>query len=132
MKRHSWPKALTLLAIAVATSGAACSLILDKSKDQCAADGDCAKFGAGFSCKAGLCKSGLLPDGAFPTDGAFLPDGALADGGCVPKSPKTSPDEFLNEKCTDSKCIPFDNCARLGLCDGGPLPTLIDPPDGGV
>ena len=131
MKRHSWPKALTLVAIAVATSLAACSLILDKSKDQCAADGDCAKFGAGFSCKAGLCGKGLSD--ADPTDGTTrLPDGALIDGGCLPKFPKTSPDEFLNEKCTDSKCIPFDNCARLGFCDGGPLPTLVDPPDGGV
>jgi hypothetical protein len=126
--KSNWTRLVTLVAIVLAPTGVACSLILDKNKDQCTQNGDCARFGAGYSCNAGLCatRSGVLPDGA--TD----PDGAAPDGGCIPKTPKSSTEEFLNEPCTGSTCIPFDNCARLGLCDGGRLPALVDPPDGGV
>ena len=134
MKSNSnWPRLLTLGAIVLATTGAACSLILDKNKDQCTQNGDCARFGAGYTCNAGLCatRPGVLADGAVEPDGA-VPDGGGEDAGCTPKTPKTTNEDFLNETCTDSKCIPFDNCARLGLCDGGPLPALVDPPEGGV
>lgn len=114
------------------TSVVACSLILDKNKDQCATNGDCAKFGPAFTCNAGVCATTTTAlDGSTLPDGA-LPDGALPDGGCVPKVPKTSREDFLNETCTDSTCIPFDNCARLGLCGDAALPALVDPPDGGV
>lgn len=29
--------------------------------------------------------------------------------------------------CPDNLCLPFDNCTRLGLCDGAPLPALVAP-----
>lgn len=110
---------------------AACSLILDTKKDQCTVDGDCAKFGSTSKCVSGVCSqsSTTLPDGAPSSDAGT--DGSLPDGACIPKEPKTSREDFLNEKCTDSKCIPFDDCARVGLCDGG-LPPLVDPPEGGT
>jgi hypothetical protein len=30
--------------------------------------------------------------------------------------------------CTDSQYVVIDNCARIGLCDGGSLPALVSPP----
>jgi hypothetical protein len=132
MKNTAWPRLLVLAAALASTSVVACSLILDKNKDQCATNGDCAKFGAGFTCNAGVCsKPTTGTDSSVDPDGA-LPDGALPDGGCVPKVPKSSREDFLNEACTDSTCVPFDNCARLGLCGDATLPALVDPPDGGV
>lgn len=108
---------------------AACSLILDTKKDQCTVDGDCAKFGGTSKCVSGVCsQSSSLTDGSIPD---ATTDGSLPDGACVPKEPKSSREDFLNETCTDSKCIPFDDCARVGLCDGG-LPPLVDPPEGGT
>ncbi len=99
----------------------ACTFISRTDVDQCARDSDCARFGARFACTSGVCVSG----------GATL-DGRAPDGGCLPKEPKTSDPEFLNEKCTNATCIPFDNCARLGVCDDAALPELLAPPDGGV
>lgn len=101
---------------------AACSVLLDKSKDQCTTSGECARFGAAFQCVQNVCVAGASDGG--PTGG---------DGGsdaCVP-SPKTKNSDFYNEKCTNSSCIPFDNCSKVGICDGG-LPALVTPPDGGV
>jgi hypothetical protein len=123
MKSSSTRRRLfTLLAVVLGGMGAACSVLLDKNKDQCSQSSDCARFGEGYSCAGGLC-----------TPRTSSLDGAtFEDGGCAPKIPKTTSSDFLNETCTDSKCIPFDNCERLGLCDAGPLPALIDPPDGGV
>jgi hypothetical protein len=131
-KTTFWPRLLLVTTLVSATSLVACSLILDKEKDQCASNGDCAKFGSGYTCNAGVCqKPTASTDGAVDPDGAVNPDGG--DAGCTPKVPKVSREEFLNETCTDSKCIPFDNCARLGVCEGdAALPALVDPPDGGV
>lgn len=112
---------------------AACSLILDTKKDQCTVDGDCAKFGSTSKCVSGVCSntSNTLPDGATPPNDSGTDGSVLPDGGCLPKEPKSSREDFLNETCTDSKCIPFDDCARVGLCDGG-RPPLVDPPEGGA
>lgn len=115
----------------------ACSLLLDGNKDQCSGNGDCATFGAGYTCSAGLCKA--PGDGSSSGNGSSGgssgndPDASSSSGdaGCVP-TPKTRNADFYNEKCTNSSCVPFDNCARIGLCDGGALPALISPPDGGV
>jgi hypothetical protein len=43
----------------------------------------------------------------------------------------TQPQDFLNQ-CGLAECLSFDNCARLGLCDGGALPPLTTPGDGGA
>jgi len=103
------------LLVALAALLTACSLLLDKSKDQCTTSDECAQYGAGLQCIQGVCAAAA----------------AGAAGTCAPQTPKLNNTDFLNEKCTDSKCIPFDNCARLGVCDGN-LPALVTPPDGGV
>ena len=113
------------LAAAFAALVPGCSILLDKSKDQCSADGDCARFGASYTCVNAVCVLG-----SATTDGGPSADGSAAGDACTP-SPKVTNVDFYNEKCTNSSCVPFDNCARLGLCDGG-LPALVAPPEGGV
>jgi hypothetical protein len=44
--------------------------------------------------------------------------------GCVSGTPSTDAD-FFNQ-CTNSQFMRFDNCARLGLCNGE-IPPLLDP-----
>ena len=99
-----------LVAITVVVfSWAGCSVIVEGETNQCASDADCAEFGTHPFCIDGICvESGLGPPGCFY--------GAAQ-----------TTDEFQNQ-CTDSPCIPFDNCARLGLCGNAELPPLIDPP----
>lgn len=131
MNTHFPRKALVAAAVVLGLGGAACSLILDSEKDQCATTADCDKLGVGLACVTGVCVASA--DSGLPGQDGALPDGASPDGGCTPKEPKVSSEDFLNETCTDSKCIPFDNCTRLGLCGGdASLPALMDPPDGGV
>ena len=112
---------------AVALLLAACSLIVDKEANQCASNADCT---SGAACVDGVCVGGA----ANAEAGAdALVEGAVEGGGdadCIPKVP-VSQEDFLNEKCTTATCIDFDNCARLGICDGGALPALVDPPEGG-
>ncbi len=122
----------------------ACTFISRTDVDQCTSNTDCARFGAGFACTGGVCVSGDGGCARFGAgfactggvcvsgDGGGALDGRAPDGGCLPKEPKTSDPDFLNEKCTNATCIPFDNCARLGICDDAGLPELIAPPDGGV
>ena len=98
-----------LLLVGIALSWAGCSVIVEGETNQCVSDADCAAFGTHPFCIEGICvESGLGPPGCFY--------GAAQTN-----------DEFQNQ-CTDSQCIPFDNCARLGLCGGAELPPLIDPP----
>ena len=116
---------------------AACSVLLNTSADQCSTNADCAKLSATAVCQSGVCVDnatsggdGGAQDGAAPSDGSVTDGATVTDAGCTPKVP-VSQSDFLNEKCTNATCIPFDNCARLGLCDGGSLPALIVP-DGGL
>src|SRR5690242_20235602 len=72
-----------------------------------------------------------LPDTASPPpDAAEGGDAAAAlkPPGCFQGKPTTNL-ELLNA-CTTADYVPFDNCARLGICDGGALPALR--PEGGV
>lgn len=90
--------------------GGACSVLLDRSEQQCSVDTDCVKFGGRPHCQAGVCvASSLGPDGCF-------------------FGTPTTNDDFLNQ-CSTSKCETFDNCARLGLCASGaqPPPALAPP-----
>jgi hypothetical protein len=93
----------------------ACTVLLDRSQTQCATNTDCAKYRAGAVCVSGFC--------AIAADA-----GTLGPPGCFSGVPATDED-YLNQ-CTASKCLPFDNCARLGLCDGG-VPALVPPPPPG-
>lgn len=120
-----------LLLVAVA----ACSLIVDPKAEQCSGPGDCAKF-SGTVCAQGFCvsSSALVDGGGEPNNpdaDASGSDGeaGAVDAGCVPQT--STPDELANDTCTNADCVPFDNCARLGVCDGG-LPALVVPPAGGV
>jgi hypothetical protein len=125
-----------LLASALAVALAACTLLLDRSSTQCATNGDCAHFNANAVCVAGFCQlSSALSDagvdahseggeaGEGPGDGGS--DAPLCPPGCFSGTPTTDV-EFFNA-CTNSSCVVFDNCKRLGLCDGA-APALIAPP----
>ncbi len=113
---------------------AACSLIVDTKADQCTTDADCKSLlnQPAAVCQSGVCLASAV-DGAG-SDATSSNDGPGEEGSggdaCVPKIPTTQ-DDFLNETCTSAECIPFDNCARLAICDGGALPALVAPPDGG-
>lgn len=91
--------------------GSSCSFLVDANRVQCTQDKDCWTFGATFPvCRNAVCvSSGLGPEG------------------CTLAGNSATNDELANS-CSQSTCIPFDNCARLGLCNGEALPALIDPP----
>jgi hypothetical protein len=99
----------TMMTLALFGAVTGCSFIIDAKNDQCQRDADCAHFGGYPSCQAGVCVfSGLGPEG------------------CVIDPPKTQND-YLNA-CSTSKCVPFDNCERLGICSAStPLPATQDP-----
>ena len=126
---HPLPRLRTRLLLGgIALLMTACSLLVNTDKDQCSADADCASSGA--VCRQGVCVlASSVPDGGGDAlaDGATGPD---PDAGCAPKVPASDLD-FLNETCTTAQCIDFDNCARVGLCDGS-LPPLVTPPAGGI
>lgn len=109
----TWRRAIgrTALILGAIGFGGGCSLLVEKDKTQCVEDKDCLRFDAGSLalCQQGVCiASGLGPPG------------------CVNRAPTTE-DDLLN-RCTTGKCLPFDNCARLGLCNGAVLPAIKDPP----
>ena len=116
---HSQPRtrrgvaAITVAALAFTT--AACSVLLDRTVDQCKTDGDCASFGGHPYCRSGVCvASNLGPEGCF-------------------YGAPSSPVEFANQ-CSTAQCQPFDNCARLGLCGpdaAPPVPVAPPVPDAG-
>jgi hypothetical protein len=100
--------ALCFLGLALTMSG--CSVILDKSAIQCRVDDDCAGISAGSICSSvGVCV-----------------DSGLGPKGCFGKEPKV--DAELINACSASECVPFDNCARLNLCNGAALPPLVVKP----
>lgn len=95
-----------LLSLGLLASG--CSLIVEKRTAQCATDADCRMFAAQPFCIEGVCvESGLGPVG------------------CFYGTPKTDLEHF--NACTTG-CLDFDNCARLGLCNGEALPALLPRP----
>jgi hypothetical protein len=106
--RRRTVEAVGLMALLAA---GACTLLVDRNSSQCQTDGDCAKFGNHPYCQSGVCvESGLQP------------------AHCFYGTPQT-PQDFENQ-CSLAECLSFDNCARLGICDGG-SPDLLSPDDGG-
>ena len=92
----------------------ACSLMFDRGIKQCAVDSDCAPLETGDTAHA-VCSQNVC------VDSGLGPKGCLAD-------PPTATIEYLNA-CTAAQNMPFDNCARLGLCGSGtPLPDSVAPP----
>lgn len=114
MKMHTlWM--LTAVGSSTFAMLSACSLVTDTNATQCSQDSDCSKFAqnaGGAVCKDKLC--------------------VVVDGfkGCYPDTPTTN-DQLMNA-CNGGPspaiCIPFDNCATLGLCDGSKPSAPIDPP----
>lgn len=90
----------TILWVSCAVLGAAtagCSFVLDSGTQQCHVDSDCDHFDNHPFCQEGVC----VPSGLGPK-------------GCVIGTPQSQTD-YLNA-CSTSKCEPFDNCGRLGMC----------------
>ncbi|HEX8793141.1 MAG TPA: hypothetical protein VF765_19490 [Polyangiaceae bacterium] len=107
-RRTRW--AATMAVATLVTTGA-CTVLLDHDATQCQSDSDCAKFGEHPYCQQGVCvSSGLGP------------------AGCFYGTPQQSSD-FLNQ-CSTAACLPFDNCQRLGLCNGqsNMSSPLVPPP----
>jgi hypothetical protein len=98
------------LAVALLPSVSACSLIVNRHDRQCHTDADCSKFDTGAVAQA-VCQNNVCVDSG------------LGPKGCFSGTPTTTA-EFLNA-CTAAQCKPFDNCARLGLCETDA--TLPDP-----
>lgn len=141
---HAKRRFFFFLTSALLTATAACTLLLDRDNVQCSSNGDCAKFAATAMCVQSVC---VMPDGAVVDSGqdatpladVSQPDvadtGAVDSGpdahfgapGCFEGTPTTN-EQFLNA-CSHADCVPFDNCARLGVCDGA-LPG-VSPPDAG-
>jgi len=94
---------------ALVVGAGGCSLLLDRSTTQCKTDDDCTRFGGHPLCQEGVCvASGLGPEG------------------CFEGTPMTQ-SQFLNA-CSTAQNVPFDNCARLGMCDPmASWPATVDP-----
>jgi hypothetical protein len=105
-----------------------CTLIVDDSKVQCRSDDDCRQGPPGY----GTCaREGVCVQSAGPG-----PNASEGPPNCVRDTPGNDLD-FLN-RCTRSQYLRFDNCERLGLCDGSPVapidppPPTTTPPDTGI
>lgn len=102
-------------AVSIAVLSAACTVLVDHSATQCRSDTDCEKFGGHPYCQSGVCvASGLGPSSCF-------------------YGTPEQPNDFLNQ-CGTAQCQSFDNCSRIGLCDGAMNMDagLVFPPDAGV
>lgn len=97
-----------------------CSLLVERRDTQCDRDDDCKVF---QNARCDLDQHICIPraDGGPDADGG-------GDGACIPLGPNATSVEILNNPCTDSKCVPFDDhrLKHLGA-DGGLLPI----PDAG-
>lgn len=128
----------TLVLGAIALAIGACNFIVESATDQCTTDADCGKFNNGSVCRQGVCV--LAADGSSSSSssgqggaggnggmGGAGGTGGTGGGGptCFTGTPTTDV-EFFNQ-CTNATCVEFDNCARLGLCNGAALPPLVDP-----
>ncbi len=88
---------------------AACSVLFDHKSEQCSTDSDCAAFGGHPYCQQNVCvASNLGPDGCF-------------------FGTPSAPSDFANQ-CSTATCGAFDNCDRLGLCNGEAPPAAVTPP----
>ena len=88
-------------------------MMIDRDMVQCKTDVDCAKFETGDTAYA-ICSQGVcVNSGLGPRD-------------CFSGTPATTI-QYLNA-CTAAQNMPFDNCARLGLCGAAALPPDPSPP----
>lgn len=94
-----------------------CSVLLDHGTTQCHTDSDCLSLGVQPSVDQHTCQSGVCVNTGITCFGG-TPDAST---------------QFLNH-CTAGTCVPFDDCARLGVCGDDDPPDAVDPPppDGGT
>lgn len=96
----------------------ACSVMSDRDIVQCKTDLDCAKFETGDTAHAVCTQNVCVNSGLGPK-------------GCFSGTPTTTV-EYLNA-CTSAQNLPFDNCARLGLCGADDvLPAPMPPVSAGA
>ena len=95
----------------------ACSVVIDRSSVQCSTDLDCAKFETGNTAHA-VCSQNICVNSG------------LGPKGCFSGTPATTA-QYLNA-CTTAQNLPFNNCARLGLCGATPLPDPWAPQSAGA
>jgi hypothetical protein len=107
--RYSLNKITWVMVLWALGAASGCSLLVDEKVAQCQVDADCLGFHGHPYCRDNVC----VPSGLGPED-------------CVVGTPTTQSD-YINA-CSTSKCVPFDNCERLGLCSPNtPLPETQDP-----
>jgi hypothetical protein len=99
------------LTAAVWVALTSCTFVLDNSRVQCRTDADCKALSPTLILKCDTAMS-------------LCVDSELGPVGCIQDVMST---DYQNV-CSASKCEPFDNCARLGLCQGASLPPLINRP----
>lgn len=99
------------LAIGLLAAFAGCSLLLDHGTTQCNTDSDCVSLGVQPSTSTPTCQSGVCVNTGIP---------------CFVGAPDASA-QFLNQ-CSTGACVPFDDCARLGICGDADPPDVVDPP----
>lgn len=123
MRALSWSRAIGLLG-AVLWIGAACSVLYDLSPDQCERSSECASFGSGYTCEAGICKAppGGGSSGKGGASGAG-PGGNGGDGGAIePECRDHAECEELHgaddpHTCQDGKCVPLPSeCEKHQDC----------------
>lgn len=95
----------------------ACTLVVDRDLQQCRSDLDCAQFETGDTAHA-VCREGVCVDSG------------LGPKGCFSGAPGTTA-EYLNA-CTTAQHKAFDNCGKLGLCGGTPVPDALPPVSSGT
>lgn len=113
MKQHPM---VALLAVAFPVTSA-CSVVVDRDLEQCRSDLDCAQFETGNTAHA-VCRQGVCVNSG------------LGPKGCFAGTPGTTID-YLNA-CTTAQSRPFENCIKLGLCPGVPLPDATPPVSSGT
>ena len=109
MRIHNRRRWLGGAGVAALLASGACSVLIDHNATQCSADGDCASLGNHPYCQQGVC----VASGLEPQD-------------CFYGTPQ-QPGDFLNQ-CSTAQCLSFDNCQRLGSCQGVDA-GLVSPPD---
>jgi hypothetical protein len=90
-----------------------CTLAIDRNVVQCNSDSDCATFEASRATHV-VCRQNVCVDSG------------LGPRGCYSGEP-TNNSQYLNA-CTSAQNVPFDNCARLGLCGANAAPPDPIPP----
>ena len=91
--------------------------MIDRNMVQCTVDADCTKFETGNTAHA-ICSQGVCANSG------------LGPKGCLSGTPATTL-QYLNA-CTAAQNIPFNNCARLGLCGAATLPDPWPPQSAGA